>query len=90
MVDTKHFIVIGLGSFGTALAERLCRNGCRVTGVDGSRERVEELKDVLLGKKKSAADRMEGITDWSDRFIEKRMRRPGRALPWGMGPTIGR
>ncbi len=47
MVDTKHFIVIGLGSFGTALAERLCKNGCRVTGVDGSRERVEELKDVL-------------------------------------------
>jgi trk system potassium uptake protein TrkA len=47
MVDTKHFIVIGLGSFGRALAERLCKNGCRVTGVDGSRERVEELKDVL-------------------------------------------
>ena len=47
MVEVKHFIVIGLGSFGTALAQRLCRNGCRVTGVDGSRERVEELKDVL-------------------------------------------
>ncbi len=47
MADTKHFIVIGLGSFGTALAERLCKNGCRVTGVDAGREPVEELKDIL-------------------------------------------
>lgn len=47
MADYRHFVVIGLGSFGSALARRLADNGCRVTGVDASRERVEELKDVL-------------------------------------------
>jgi trk system potassium uptake protein len=47
MAPTKHFVVIGLGSFGTALAERLCKNGCRVTGVDASREHVEALKESL-------------------------------------------
>jgi pimeloyl-ACP methyl ester carboxylesterase len=40
----------------------------------------EELKDVLFGKKRETEKRMEGITDWSDRFIENRMRRTGRAL----------
>lgn len=43
----KHFVVIGLGSFGSALASRLARNGCRVTGLDSCREHVEELKDIL-------------------------------------------
>ena len=43
----KRFVVLGLGSFGTALATRLAKNGCRVTGVDASEDRVEDLKDVL-------------------------------------------
>ena len=47
MADHKHFIVIGLGTFGAALATRLAKNGCRVTGVDTKREPVERLKDVL-------------------------------------------
>jgi trk system potassium uptake protein TrkA len=47
MKDGKRFIVLGLGSFGTALAKRLAKNGCRVTGVDTSRGRVEALKDLL-------------------------------------------
>ena len=47
MADTKHFVVVGLGSFGSALAARLGENGCRVTGMDHSKERVELLKDVL-------------------------------------------
>jgi trk system potassium uptake protein TrkA len=47
MANTKHFVVIGLGTFGAALASRLARNGCRVTGVDSSQENVEELKDSL-------------------------------------------
>lgn len=47
-VSKKHFIVLGLGAFGTTLARRLAKNGCRVTGVDESRERVEALKDVLF------------------------------------------
>lgn len=47
MKERKKFVVLGLGSFGTALATRLAKNGCRVTGVDSDEERVEELKDVL-------------------------------------------
>lgn len=43
----KRFIVLGLGTFGAALASRLFENDCRVTGVDVDRERVEELKNVL-------------------------------------------
>jgi trk system potassium uptake protein TrkA len=39
--------VLGLGSFGTALARRLAETGCRVTGVDIDRETVAELKEVL-------------------------------------------
>ena len=47
MSPAKHIVVIGLGSFGTAVAVRLAENRCRVTGVDSQRERVEALKDVL-------------------------------------------
>jgi len=47
MADLKHFLVLGLGTFGSALAERLARNGCRVTGVDTRREAVERMKDSL-------------------------------------------
>lgn len=47
MATSKPFVVIGLGSFGTALARRLAKNGCRVTGMDLSEERVELLKDDL-------------------------------------------
>ncbi|HND50797.1 MAG TPA: TrkA family potassium uptake protein [Pirellulaceae bacterium] len=47
MADNRRFIVLGLGSFGTALATRLCNNGCRVTGVDEDADRVEELKHLL-------------------------------------------
>lgn len=47
MKSDKRFVVLGLGSFGTALAQRLSENGCRVTGVDQSEARVEALKDVL-------------------------------------------
>lgn len=47
MSETKHFVVLGLGTFGAALALKLHENGCRVTGVDGCEERVEALKDEL-------------------------------------------
>jgi trk system potassium uptake protein TrkA len=45
MASFKRFVVLGLGSFGMALATRLSKNGCRVTGVDSDEERVEEIKD---------------------------------------------
>lgn len=43
----KHFVVLGLGSFGGALAAKLHDNGCRVTGVDEDRERIDDLKNSL-------------------------------------------
>lgn len=47
MSKQKHFVVIGLGTFGTALATRMAKNGCRVTGVDANRSRVEALREQL-------------------------------------------
>ncbi|QDU93052.1 potassium channel family protein [Lignipirellula cremea] len=47
MADTKRFIVIGLGSFGAALARQLHKNGCRVTGMDIHKDQVESMKDDL-------------------------------------------
>jgi len=47
MAAQRRFIVLGLGTFGSALARRLKLNGSRVTGVDNNRDRVEALKDVL-------------------------------------------
>ena len=43
----KKYVVLGLGSFGAALARRLSDNGCLVTGVDGDEPRVEALRDRL-------------------------------------------
>ncbi|MCC6492915.1 MAG: TrkA family potassium uptake protein [Pirellulales bacterium] len=49
MADTRklHFVVIGMGTFGAALARRLAKHGCRVTGLDANREKIAELNDVL-------------------------------------------
>lgn len=43
----KHFVILGLGTFGGALASQLAANGCRVTGVDSNQALVEALKDKL-------------------------------------------
>jgi trk system potassium uptake protein len=49
MADPKklHFVVIGMGSFGSALARRLAGHGCRVTGLDADREKIAALNGVL-------------------------------------------
>ena len=42
---------------------------------------LEEIKDVVLGKKRKIDDRTRGIvSDWTDRQIEKLARGPGRAI----------
>ncbi len=41
---------------------------------------MEELKDIVLGKRSEAEGRAGGITDWTDRIIERATRIPGRAL----------
>jgi trk system potassium uptake protein len=48
VADAKRFVVIGLGSFGSALARKLKSNGIRVTGIDGEAEAVEEVQAHLF------------------------------------------
>jgi len=47
MANQKRFIMLGMGSFGSAFAMRLAANGCRVTAVDNRREPLDLLKNVL-------------------------------------------
>ena len=39
--------MLGMGTFGTALARKLAANGCQVTGVDSCRERLEAVKNEI-------------------------------------------
>ncbi len=41
---------------------------------------LEELKDVVFGKKDQAEARAGGFSDWTDRLLERGTRIPGRAL----------
>ena len=47
MAPTKKFIMLGMGTFGTALTRKLAANGCQVTGVDQRRERLDVVKHVV-------------------------------------------
>jgi trk system potassium uptake protein len=42
-----HFVVIGLSTFGTALARRLYELGASVVAIDREKERVQEIKDAV-------------------------------------------
>lgn len=44
----KRFVVVGLGTFGNALAKKLKANGCRVTGLDSSSHTIAEMKEYLF------------------------------------------
>jgi hypothetical protein len=41
---------------------------------------LEELKDLIMGRRKEADARAGGLPDWIDRLVEKASRVPGRAL----------
>ena len=43
----KQYIVIGLGRFGRAIAETLCKAGEEVMGVDSNLDLVEDLRDRI-------------------------------------------
>ena len=43
----KQYIVVGLGRFGRAIAETLCRDGAEVLGVDCQMDTVERMRDEL-------------------------------------------
>lgn len=48
MAEIKRMVVIGLGSFGAALAKRLKHNGIRVTGIDSDSDSVEDMQEHLF------------------------------------------
>ncbi|MCP4337484.1 MAG: alpha/beta hydrolase [Desulfobulbaceae bacterium] len=41
---------------------------------------VEEIKDLILRKETDATERTGGFSDWTDRFVEGLLRRPGTLL----------
>ena len=41
---------------------------------------IEEMKDILVGRRKEADARAGGFTDWLDKLVEKATRVPGRAM----------
>lgn len=45
--NKKQFIVVGLGRFGSAIAQTLCEEGEEVLGVDRRMDLVEDMRDVL-------------------------------------------
>ena len=44
---TKQYIVVGLGRFGSAIAETLCKAGEEVMGVDMDLDLVEDMRDKI-------------------------------------------
>ena len=47
MNTVRRFVMLGMGSFGTALAKKLAANGCQVIGVDSRRDRLEAVKNEI-------------------------------------------
>jgi trk system potassium uptake protein TrkA len=47
MASRKTFIMLGMGTFGAALATKLAANGCAVIGVDLRRERLDLVKNAI-------------------------------------------
>ena len=47
MKPARRFVMLGMGTFGTALARRLAVNGCQVIGVDSRRDRLEAVKNEI-------------------------------------------
>ncbi|WP_447970192.1 C1 family peptidase [Nitrospira sp. M1] len=63
-----------------ALKERFKSNGVYPFHIMYDTGLVEELKDLILRKENEASDRVGGLSDWTDRFIEGVVRRPGTLL----------
>lgn len=45
--EKRQVLVVGLGRFGSAIAETLCLDGAQVLGIDRRMDLVEELRDRL-------------------------------------------
>ena len=42
-----RFAVIGMGRFGTAIAQRLAEKGAEVIAMDSDRDRIERIRDKV-------------------------------------------
>ena len=70
----KQYIVFGLGRFGRAIAETLCKDGEEVLGVDRRMDLVEDMRDVLTHAVQMDAmdrDALEalGVQDFDAAFV---------------------
>ena len=70
----KQYIVVGLGRFGSAIAETLCKAGEEVLGVDVDMDLVEDLRDrVTHTVQMDAMDRSAlmalGVQDFDVAFV---------------------
>ena len=72
--EEKQYIVVGLGRFGSAIAQTLCESGAEVLGIDSDMELVEDMKDLIThAVQMNAMDRsaMEalGVSDFDMAFV---------------------
>lgn len=45
--QNKQYVVVGLGRFGSAIAQTLCESGAEVLGIDSDMSMVEDMKDLI-------------------------------------------
>lgn len=64
-----------------AMKDGFKRNGIYPYHVMYDTGLAEELKDIILRKGKASAQRVGGFTDWTDRILERLLRKPG-TLVW--------
>ena len=72
--NSKQYIVVGLGRFGSAIAETLCEAGEEVLGVDANMELVERMRDrITQAVQLNAMDRGAltalGVKDFDTAFV---------------------
>ena len=85
----KHLLIYAHGGLNSpkdsarriaALKDGFKRNGIYPFHVMYDTGIAEELKDIILRKENKASERVGGMSDWTDRFIEGLVRRPGTLL----------
>ncbi len=47
-LESRVFVMLGMGIFGEALETKLAQNGCRVVGVDQKRDRLEQVRNQIF------------------------------------------
>lgn len=87
--EYEHLLVYAHGGLNSpddsarrihAMKDGFKRNGIYPFHVMYDTGLAEELKDLLFRKGRAAKQRVGGFTDWTDRFLEGLLRRPGRMV----------